>query len=98
MEDEQQSICDKLWAVRKTSLELCRDRGYKVSSDEINQTFDEFIDKYGNEPSADDLKILAKHKDDSSQRLLVLFCLNNKIGVKTMAGVLKLMQEKKAVK
>ncbi|KAF7989607.1 hypothetical protein HCN44_008281 [Aphidius gifuensis] len=97
MEDDQQSTCEKLWAVRKTSLEICRDRGYKVSEDEINQTFDEFIDKYGDEPSTDDLKILVKHKDDSSQRLLVLFYFNHKVGVKTMSGALKLMQEKKAV-
>ena len=37
MADDEAEI-DKLWRIRKTILQLCHDRGYMVTSDELEQS------------------------------------------------------------
>ena len=40
MDDEQETY--KMWRVRKTVMQLCHDRGYLVTQDELDQTLDQF--------------------------------------------------------
>ena len=40
MDDEQESY--KLWKIRKTIMQLCHDRGYLVTQDELDQTIEQF--------------------------------------------------------
>ena len=40
MDDEQETY--KLWRIRKTIMQLCHDRGYLVTQDELDQTLDQF--------------------------------------------------------
>ncbi|XP_043089417.1 DNA-directed RNA polymerases I, II, and III subunit RPABC1 isoform X3 [Puntigrus tetrazona] len=40
MDDEEETY--RLWKIRKTIMQLCHDRGYLVTQDELDQTLDEF--------------------------------------------------------
>ncbi|CAG2102240.1 unnamed protein product, partial [Medioppia subpectinata] len=41
MDDEADTY--KLWRIRKTIMQLCHDRGYLVTQEELDQTLDQFI-------------------------------------------------------
>lgn len=43
----------KLWRVRKTVMQLCHDRGYLVTQDELDETLDEFKNLFKIKPSSD---------------------------------------------
>ena len=40
MDDEQETY--KLWKIRKTVMQICHDRGYLVTQDELDQTIEQF--------------------------------------------------------
>ncbi|XP_059418709.1 DNA-directed RNA polymerases I, II, and III subunit RPABC1-like isoform X2 [Carassius carassius] len=40
MDDEEETY--RLWKIRKTIMQLCHDRGYLVTQDELDQTLEEF--------------------------------------------------------
>lgn len=48
MDDEAETY--KLWRIRKTVMQMCRDRGYLVTQDELDQTLDQFKDQFGDRP------------------------------------------------
>ena len=59
----------KLWRIRKTVMQLCHDRGYLVTQDELEQTLEQFKEQYGDKPSEGhpgrpDLIVLVAHIDD----------------------------------
>lgn len=97
MADDEQEIY-KLWRIRKTVLTLCHDRGYMVTSDELEQTLDQFKATYGDRPSQGDpsrskLIILVSHNDDPADQLYVFFPDDPKVGVKTIVAYIKKMEE-----
>ena len=97
MADDEQEIY-KLWRIRKTVLTLCHDRGYMVTSDELEQTLDQFKQTYGDrpsqgEPSRSKLIILVSHNDDPADQLYVFFPDDPKVGVKTIVAYIKKMEE-----
>ncbi|KAK7482689.1 hypothetical protein BaRGS_00018296 [Batillaria attramentaria] len=49
MDDEQETY--KLWRIRKTIMQLCHDRGYLVTQEELDQTLDNFKETFGDKPS-----------------------------------------------
>ncbi|KAL1445437.1 hypothetical protein MTO96_006752 [Rhipicephalus appendiculatus] len=49
MDDEAETY--KLWRIRKTIMQLCHDRGYLVTQDELDQTLDQFKQQFGDKPS-----------------------------------------------
>lgn len=84
-------VCDtyKFWRMRKTALQMCRDRGYDVTKKEIDLTLDKFKDVFGcspsqGRPSRDDLTIEVKHVDDVTDRLMVIFTDDSPISVATV--------------
>ncbi len=52
----------RLWRVRRTIYNLCHDRGYLVSKQELEITEDEFKEKFGDVPARSELTILVHHK------------------------------------
>ncbi|CDW55706.1 DNA directed RNA polymerases I, II, and III [Trichuris trichiura] len=88
-EDEMETF--RLWRVRKTAMQMCHDRGYLVTQEELDQTLDEFKRQFGdrpseNQPSRGDLTFLVAHNDIVGEQLFVFFTDEKKIGIKTIKG------------
>ena len=68
MDDETE--CYRLWRIRKTVMQMCHDRGYLVTQDELDQSQEQFKDQFGDRPVTEgrpkriDLSILVAHNDD----------------------------------
>ncbi|GAA0149051.1 DNA-directed RNA polymerase [Lithospermum erythrorhizon] len=71
--DNGSSESHKYYLSRKTILEMLKDRGYAVPSSDIQMSLKDFRDKYGPKPDSDALKISALHKNNPSDRILVIF-------------------------
>ncbi|XP_027344088.1 DNA-directed RNA polymerases II and IV subunit 5A-like [Abrus precatorius] len=74
----------KLYRIRKTLMQMLRDRGYLVGDFEINMSRHEFKNKYGENMKREDLVINKAKKDNSSEQIYVFFPDEAKVGVKTM--------------
>ncbi|VFQ71923.1 unnamed protein product [Cuscuta campestris] len=74
----------KLFRIRKTVMQLLRDRGYLVGDFEIEMSKDQFIQKYGENMKREDLVILKAMRNDNSDQIYVFFPDEPKVGVKTM--------------
>lgn len=95
-EDEQETY--KLWRIRKTILQMCHDRNYLVTSEELEQTLDQFKQTYGErpsqgEPSRSRLTVLVSHNVDPGDQLYVFFCEEKKIGQKSLENYVRKMEE-----
>ena len=90
---------EKLWRIRKTVLQMCNDRGYIVTSEELEQTLDQFKETYSDrlsngEPNRSKLIVLVSHNDDASEEMYVFFPDEPKVGVKTVLEyITRLKQE-----
>jgi len=98
MDDEDETY--KLWRIRKTVMQLCHDRGYLVTQDELDQTLELFKEQFGDKPSEKrpsrgDLIVLVAHNDDPTDQLFVFFPDEPKIGIKTIKTYCQRMQEEK---
>ncbi|KAL3868642.1 hypothetical protein ACJMK2_041425 [Sinanodonta woodiana] len=101
MDDEQETY--KLWRIRKTIMQLCHDRGYLVTQDELDQTLEEFKADKGDKPSErrparSDLIILVAHNDDPTDQMFVFFPEEPKVGIKTIKTYCQRMQEENITK
>jgi DNA-directed RNA polymerase I, II, and III subunit RPABC1 len=98
MDDDDETY--KLWRIRKTVMQLCHDRGYLVTQDELDQTLEQFKEQFGDKPSEkrparSDLIVLVAHNDDPTDQLFVFFPDEPKIGIKTIKTYCQRMQEEK---
>ena len=96
MDDEQEVF--KLWRMRKTILQLCNDRGYLVTSDELEQTLEEFKEAYGDKPSQGSpsrskLVVLVSHNNDPTDQMYVFFPDDAKVGFQTIKNYIRKMEE-----
>ena len=96
MDDEQEIY--KLWRIRKTVMQLCHDRGYLVTQDELDQTIDQFKEQFGDKPSErrpnrGDLIVLVAHNDDPTDQMFVFFPDDAKVGIKVIKTYCQRMQE-----
>jgi len=96
MDDEQETY--KLWRIRKTIMQLCHDRGYLVTQDELDQTLDQFKAQFGDKPSErrpsrNDLIVLVAHNDDPTDQMFIFFPEEPKVGIKTIKAYCQRMQE-----
>ena len=48
MDDEVETY--NLWRIRKTVMQMCHDRGYLVTQDELDQTLEQFKEHFGERP------------------------------------------------
>ncbi|PAV91579.1 hypothetical protein WR25_10890 [Diploscapter pachys] len=95
-DDEQETY--RLWRIRKTIMQMCHDRGYLVTQDELDLTLDGFREQYGDKPSErrparSELTILVAHNDDPTDQMFVFFPDEPKIGIKTIKAICQQMQE-----
>ncbi|KAK2662836.1 hypothetical protein Ddye_001410 [Dipteronia dyeriana] len=74
----------RLVRIRKTVMEMLRDRGYFVGDFEINMSKQQFISKYGENMKREDLVINKALRNSSSDQIYVFFPEEPKVGVKTM--------------
>ncbi|KAI7981478.1 DNA-directed RNA polymerases II and IV subunit 5A [Camellia lanceoleosa] len=74
----------RLYRVRRTVMQMLRDRGYIVGDFEVDMTKQQFIQKYGENMKREDLVINKTNRNDSSDRIYVFFPEEQKVGVKTM--------------
>ncbi|KAF2365668.1 DNA-directed RNA polymerases I, II, and III subunit RPABC1 [Hyalella azteca] len=96
MDDEAETY--KLWRIRKTIMQLCHDRGYLVTQDELEQTVEQFKEQFGDKPSErrparSDLIVLVAHNDDPTDQMFVFFPDEAKVGVRTIKTYCTRMQE-----
>lgn len=94
MDDEAETY--RLWRVRKTVMQLCHDRGYLVTQEELDQTLDQFKELYGDSPSErkrSNLIVLVAHTDDPTDQMFVFFPDEPKVGIKTIKSYCQRMQE-----
>ncbi|CAF4316387.1 unnamed protein product, partial [Adineta steineri] len=96
MDDE--ALVYNLWRIRRTSLQICHDRGYLISQEELDQSFEQFKDTYGdkpseNKPARSHLNILVAHNDDPTNTLIVRFCDQPKLGVKEVKEFCRKMED-----
>lgn len=93
MDDEQETY--KLWRIRKTVMQLCHDRGYLVTQDELDQSLEQFKEQFPSEgqPSRRDLTVLVAHNDDPTDQMFVFFPDEPKVGIKTIKTYCQRMQE-----
>ncbi|CAF4717344.1 unnamed protein product, partial [Rotaria sp. Silwood2] len=96
MDDE--SLIYNLWRIRRTVLQMCHDRGYLVSQDELDQTLDQFKDTYGdkpseNKPARSHLNVVVAHNDDPTNTLIARFSDQEKNGVKEIKEYCKKMED-----
>lgn len=48
MDDEVEAY--NMWRIRKTIMQMCHDRGYLVTQDELDETLDSFKENFGDKP------------------------------------------------
>uniref|UniRef100_G1PYI8 DNA-directed RNA polymerases I, II, and III subunit RPABC1 n=1 Tax=Myotis lucifugus TaxID=59463 RepID=G1PYI8_MYOLU len=96
MDDEEETY--RLWKIRKTIMQLCHDRSYLVTQDELDQTLEEFKAQYRDKPSEGqprrtDLTVLVAHNVDLTDQMFVFFPEEPKVGIKTIKVYCQRMQE-----
>ncbi|XP_022034177.1 DNA-directed RNA polymerases II and IV subunit 5A isoform X2 [Helianthus annuus] len=74
----------RLFRIRRTVMQMLRDRGYLVGEFEINMDMNELLRKYGENMKREDLLISKAKTNDSSDQIYVFFPEEPKVGVKTL--------------
>lgn len=75
----------RLHRIRRTVLQMLRDRGYLITDSELNETRFQFVQKFGGENmKREDLVIHKYKRNESSDQIYVFFPEEAKVGVKTM--------------
>lgn len=82
-----------MFRVRKTCLKMLSKRGYIVDEDALNMNTDDFKNRFGENPSRENLTILVEKTDDSNDQLFVFFPEDDKVGVKPIKTYCKRMKE-----
>ncbi|ESW34110.1 hypothetical protein PHAVU_001G125200 [Phaseolus vulgaris] len=59
---------------RRTTLEMLKDRGYSIPSNEIDLSLSQFRHMHGHSPDPDRLRLSLAHATNPSKRILVIFC------------------------
>lgn len=70
----------RLYRIRKTVMQMLRDRGYLVGDFEINMTRYQFVDKFGDNMKREDLVINKAKRNDSSDQVCGLQLHNSSVG------------------
>uniref|UniRef100_A0A7S0X0J8 Uncharacterized protein n=1 Tax=Chlamydomonas leiostraca TaxID=1034604 RepID=A0A7S0X0J8_9CHLO len=83
----------KLHRIRRTCLEMLKDRGYLVSQEELSLSKEQFRERFGDMPRKEDLTILVPRQDDPTEQIFVFFPEEVKVGVKTIKQVAERMKE-----
>ncbi|KAK2426424.1 DNA-directed RNA polymerases II and IV subunit 5A, variant 2 [Trifolium repens] len=88
----------RLYRIRKTVMEMLRDRGYLVGDFEVNMSKHEFREKFGDNMKREDLVINKTKKDKPSDQIYVLFPEEVKVGVNTLRTYARRMKSENVYK
>ncbi|WVZ15629.1 hypothetical protein V8G54_013195 [Vigna mungo] len=83
----------RLYRIRKTVMQMLRDRGYLVEDFEINMSKHEFKSKYGKHMKREDLVI--NKKDNSGDQIYVFFPEEAMVNIETMVTYIRRMMSEK---
>lgn len=96
MSTEDDAELYKMWRIRHTVLQLCHDRGYLITQDELEETCEQFKSQYnGRVPERSELTVLCAHHNDVDDKMFVFFPEEPKIGIKTVQNYVVKMEEEK---
>ncbi|XP_022955185.1 DNA-directed RNA polymerases II and IV subunit 5A-like [Cucurbita maxima] len=74
----------RLFRIRKTLMQMLKDRGYYVGDLDIDMSRNQFRNKYGDNMKREDLVINKAMRNNSSDQIYIFFPEEPKVGVKTM--------------
>ena len=89
-------LVTRLYKVRRTCNQMLRDRGYIVSEQDVEQSIDEFKEKFNvmdDEVDKEKLTIYAQDKTDPDKQIFVFFPKEPKVGVKKIKEYAEKMKE-----
>ena len=92
-EDETTRSRFRLYRVRRTVLQILRDRGYMVASADLEITEEQFREKFTDVPMREQLAILVQKRDDPTDQLFVFWPADPKVGVKPIKRYVERMGE-----
>ncbi|TMS39604.1 hypothetical protein L596_006102 [Steinernema carpocapsae] len=86
----------RLWRIRKTLSQMCRDRGYIVSQEELDLELEDFCKQYGTEPSSGkptrgDLTMIFMHRDNK-RNVFVFLPKEARLGIKSLKALFLMMR------
>ncbi|KAF3656625.1 DNA-directed RNA polymerase V subunit 5A [Capsicum baccatum] len=82
---------------RRTILEMLKDRGFAIPNSEIDTTLEEFREKYGQSPDVERLRISAMHRNDLTNKVLVIFCGPNTVKLNAIRAILTQIMNKESL-
>lgn len=82
----------RLFRVRRTVLQMLKDRGYAVEKSELEITRKDFVQKFGENMKREDLLILKHREKDSSDQIYIFFPEGTKSGVPVVKAFLNRMK------
>ena len=87
------TAAERLYRARKTVLQMLKDRGYMVDQTDIDQSEDDFMEKYSGAPQRDALTLLVQKRDDPTDQIFVFWPSDPKVGVKPIKQYCTRMNE-----
>eukprot|EP01026_Neomeris_dumetosa_P082030 TRINITY_DN931_c0_g1_i2.p2 TRINITY_DN931_c0_g1~~TRINITY_DN931_c0_g1_i2.p2 ORF type:complete len:206 (-),score=20.37 TRINITY_DN931_c0_g1_i2:32-649(-) len=80
-------VTTRMYRIRRTCLQMLRDRGYLVPQDQLVMTREEFHERFvgqGTNVRKEEMVVFVPKQDDPTEQILVFFPDEEKIGVKTI--------------
>ena len=87
------SAGERIYRARRTILQMLRDRGYMVDTADVDQTEEEFFEKFTTSPQRDMLTLLVQKRDDPTEQIMVFWPTDPKVGVKPIKRYMERMNE-----
>jgi len=83
----------RIYRARRTILQMLRDRGYMVDATDVDETEEEFFEKFTPSPQRDMLTLLVQKRDDPTEQIFVFWPMDPKVGVKPIKKYMERMNE-----